>query len=53
MADRVPLFLGGFDDPSNLEVIDADAYWTVAAGLNAGSRDLAVGERIDGVAGTD
>lgn len=43
---RVPLFLGGVDELTNLEVVDLDAYWSVASQLIAGVRGLPPGARL-------
>ncbi|WP_434798222.1 T6SS immunity protein Tdi1 domain-containing protein [Terrisporobacter vanillatitrophus] len=35
MGYKVPLFLGGEDDISNLEEIDMEVYWSVTGQLNS------------------
>lgn len=44
-----PLYLGGADDMTNLELVDFDVYWTISAQLLAQVRDLPPGARIDAV----
>lgn len=44
-----PLYLGGTDDVTNLEVSDLDVYWSLAAQLLAKMRGLPVGTRIGNV----
>jgi hypothetical protein len=46
---RVPLFLGGRDDVSNLEVTDFEVYWNLAAQLLAARDDLPPGTPVTGV----
>jgi hypothetical protein len=46
---RVPLFLGGRDDTSNLEVVDLDVYWTLTAQLYKSTRQLSRGSMINSV----
>lgn len=43
---RTPLYLGGTDDLANLEVVDLDVYWTLAAQLLTQVRGLPIGTRI-------
>ncbi|MDP9440902.1 MAG: DUF1851 domain-containing protein [Actinomycetota bacterium] len=43
---RVPLFLGGTDDVSNLELIDLDVYWTLCGQLRHGVRRMPAGTTI-------
>ena len=40
---RTPLYLGGADDITNLEIYDVDVYWTISAQLLAQTRGLPVG----------
>jgi hypothetical protein len=44
-----PLYLGGTDDITNLELSDFDVYWTISAQLLAKARGLPVGTRINSV----
>ncbi|MGW4645673.1 T6SS immunity protein Tdi1 domain-containing protein [Kitasatospora sp. NPDC004289] len=46
---KVPFFLGGGESVENLEVIDADVYWSLHAQLKAGVAGLQPGTRISGV----
>jgi hypothetical protein len=46
---RVPLFLGGSDDVENLERTDLDVYWTFAAQLRRGTRDLPPGAPVSAI----
>ena len=48
---RVPLFLGGRDDVSNLEVSDLDVYWAMCSQLWRGVEGLPPGTPIAGVSG--
>ena len=43
---RTPLFVGGADDTTNLEICDVDVYWTLCAQMLAQVRDLTVGTPI-------
>lgn len=43
---RVPLFLGGNDDVTNIEVTDLDVYWALTAQLVAQTRGLPPGAAI-------
>lgn len=43
---RTPLFLGGVDGITNLEIGDVDVYWTIAAQLLAKTRGLPIGTPI-------
>ena len=43
---KVPLFLGGLGEVSNLEVTDIDFYWYVSAELRAQTRSFAPGTTI-------
>jgi Domain of unknown function (DUF1851) len=43
---RVPLFLGGKDILSNLEVIDLDVYWTLSGQLRKGTLRMKPGTSI-------
>jgi Domain of unknown function (DUF1851) len=43
---RIPLFLGGQDDISNLEIIDFDVYWTMVAQLLTKARQMPVGTTL-------
>jgi len=43
---KKPLYIGGVDDLSNLEMVDFDVYWTVSAQLLAKVRGLPVGTQI-------
>lgn len=44
-----PLYLGGADDVTNLEVSDFDVYWTISAQLLAKVRDLPPGTPIGSI----
>ncbi|MBT2516867.1 DUF1851 domain-containing protein [Streptomyces sp. ISL-90] len=46
---RTPLFLGGADTISNLEITEVDVYWHLMAELRAATQGLATGMRIRGV----
>jgi hypothetical protein len=46
---RAPLFLGGTDTVDNLEVVDLDVYWSLAADLLVATRDEPPGTTITGV----
>lgn len=46
---RTPLFLGGEDIISNLEIIEMDVYWHLMAELRRTTRGLPTGTRIGGV----
>ncbi len=46
---RQPLFLGGDNKLSNLEISDAEVYWEILGQLLAQTRDLPEGTRIDEV----
>jgi type VI secretion system (T6SS) immunity protein Tdi1 len=50
---RVPLFLGGKDVVTNLEVIDLDVYWSVCGQLRQGTRTMPPGTSISGVSIND
>jgi hypothetical protein len=43
---RRPLFLGGADDLTNIEMSDLDVYWTLTAQLIAKTRGLPAGTKI-------
>jgi len=43
---KVPLFLGGKDEASNLEIVDLNVYWTLTAQLLAQARRLQIGAKI-------
>jgi hypothetical protein len=43
---KVPLFLGGEDNPGNQEVTDLDVYWTLTGQLLANTRHLQPGAAI-------
>ncbi len=43
---RRPLFLGGVDDVSNLELTDLSVYWTVFGQLRVKTRGLPPGTRV-------
>lgn len=43
---NVPLFLGGTDEVSNLQVMDLEVYWTISAQLLEKVRDLPVGTPV-------
>jgi hypothetical protein len=47
---RTPLFLGGADDVSNLEVLDMSVYLHLMSELRQGTRELPPGAQIDGLA---
>ena len=42
----VPLFLGGEDDVSNMELLNLEAYWHICGQLITGTRKLSPGTRI-------
>lgn len=44
-----PLFLGGRDDVSNLELSDIDVYWSISGQLIVATRDLPDGTSISGL----
>lgn len=46
---RTPLFLGGQDDVSNLEVSDLDVYWTIMGQLRVQILNRAEGTRISAI----
>jgi hypothetical protein len=46
---RKPLYLGGADDLTNLELVDLDVYWSLAAQLLRKVRGLQVGTPIGDV----
>lgn len=48
---RTPLFLGGEDDLTNLELIDTDVYWHLAGQLILRARGVAPGTTIDSITG--
>jgi len=48
-----PLYLGGSDDVTNLELNDFDVYWTIAGQLLTQVRGLPVGTRIGSVSVDD
>lgn len=48
---KVPLFLGGQDEVSNLERSDASVYWHLMAQMLLQSRDLPPGTMVRGVSG--
>ena len=41
-----PLYLGGIDDLSNLEMCDFDVYWSLAAQLLEAVRELPAGTNV-------
>ena len=43
---KVPLFLGGKDDISNVELTDLDVYWTICGQLLRKVRSLPAGTRV-------
>jgi hypothetical protein len=43
---RKPLFLGGADNLTNVEMLDLDVYWTLTAQLIAKTRGLPAGTKI-------
>ncbi|WP_255769136.1 T6SS immunity protein Tdi1 domain-containing protein [Pseudarthrobacter sulfonivorans] len=43
---KTPLFLGGSDDESNLELTDIDVYWSIMGQLIVATRDLPDGASI-------
>jgi hypothetical protein len=46
---RTPLFLGGVDDTTNLEICDVDVYWTLSAQILSQVRGLPVGTPVSHV----
>tara|TARA_R110002124_G_scaffold172634_1_gene340254 strand:+ start:549 stop:1172 length:624 start_codon:yes stop_codon:yes gene_type:complete len=49
VGHKVPLFLNGDDDLSNLELTNLEVYWTVAAQLLIQIRSLPDGTAIEGI----
>ncbi len=45
---KTPLFLGGLDETSNLEVIDTEVYWSLAGQMLVATRNLPDGTRVSG-----
>jgi hypothetical protein len=43
---KTPLFLGGSDDESNLELTDIDVYWAITGQLIVATRDLPDGTSV-------
>ena len=50
---KKPLFLGGADEVSNLELGDFEVYWSVCGQVLSQVRSLPLGTRIGGVSVTD
>jgi len=50
---RVPLFLGGRDVVSNLEVTDLDVYWSLCGQLRGQTARMPMGTPIKHVSGTE
>lgn len=50
---KQPLYLGGSDDVTNLEISDLEVYWTITAQLLAQVRGLPVGTRIGDISISD
>lgn len=50
---RTPLFLGGVDDTTNLQICDVDVYWTLSAQILAQVRDLPDGTPTSNVVITE
>ncbi len=48
-ATRFPLFLGGADDASNLEVIDIEVYREITGQLRQGTRKLPPGTTVQSI----
>lgn len=46
---KTPLFLGGIDDVSNLEISDLDVYWAITGQLITSTRNLPSGTRVSGL----
>lgn len=46
---RIPLYLGGVDEVSNLELTDTAVYWALFGQLRVSTRGLPAGTRIDSV----
>lgn len=46
---RVPLFVGGKDTVSNLELVNIDLYWAIMGQLRTGARSLPPGATIDSI----
>lgn len=46
---KTPLFLGGLDETSNLEVIDTEVYWSLTGQMLVATRDLPDGTRVSGL----
>ena len=49
MGYQIPLFLGGEDEVSNLEMCDLEVYVDIAGQLIAGTRHLKAGDKVDRV----
>lgn len=46
---KVPLFLGGNDDPGNYEVVDMEVYWDIQVQIYNQIKDLPPGTKISGI----
>lgn len=46
---KTPLFLGGIDQPSSLELIDTDVYWSITGQLIVATRNLPNGTKLLGL----
>lgn len=46
---RLPLYLGGADDVTNLELTDLDVYWTISAQILSKVRGLPIGTPIGNI----
>lgn len=46
---KTPLFLGGLDETSNLEVIDTEVYWSLTGQMLVATRHLPDGKRVSGL----
>lgn len=46
---KVPLFLGGEGEVSNLEIVDAQVYWALLGQLKTGIKDLPPGAKVSEV----
>jgi hypothetical protein len=50
---RKPLYLGGVDDLTNLEIVDFEVYWTLAAQILQQVRGLPIGTGVGDVSISD
>lgn len=50
---KIPLYLGGNDEVTNLEISDFDVYWTLSAQLLTNARDLPAGTKVGRISISD